>query len=751
MKAASQRLANAMPDLAWTADRDGVVDFLNDRLSHYAGGTLLPPVPLSDLVHPNERAAIHDGWRRAASAASAFEMETRIRRSDDIYRWFRTRIVPVSDVEGCIDHWFGSAVDITETRAAQEGVGAETDTILNSISDAFYAVDTAWRFTYVNRSTERVLQRSASEMIGRTIWDAFPDTVGSLLEERYRHARASGDSITFPFYYPPVARWFEVRTFPHGGGLSVYFNDITARVAQDEQLQEKQQALERAMSRLQRFLDNTMDVICALDPQGVMVEVNARAREAWGYDPEELIGRTFREVVHPDDLPATRQETLLIVSGRPSTGFRNRILRKDGKVAHVEWSSTWSEKDQLFFNVARDVTNQIDAEMRLRQAQRLEALGQLTGGVAHDFNNLLTVILGNAEFLADELEGNTDLRGLALSIQHAAERGAGLNNRLLAFARRQALEPKVTEVNMLIGGMDPLLRRTLGEHIEIETVRGGGLWRALVDPAQLEAALLNLCINARDAMPQGGRLTIETANTHLDRAYAAHHDEVVAGQYVMIAVTDTGSGMTPEVIARAFEPFFTTKDVGKGSGLGLSMVYGFAKQSGGHIKIYSELGQGTVVKLYLPRTLQPQHEVPTPSIAHARGGTECILLVEDDDLVRDHVSDQLRTFGYRVVAVANGPEALEALRQIADFDLLFTDVVMPRGLNGRQLAAQARLLRPSLPVLFTSGYTENAIIHHGRLDPGVHLLPKPYRREELGQKVREVLDEARTEARNGTT
>ncbi|MEN3953351.1 PAS domain S-box protein [Iodidimonas sp. SYSU 1G8] len=742
MKAGSQRLANAMPDLAWTADRDGVVDFLNDQVSRYTGVALSVPAALSHVVHPSDRQAMVDGWRQALKTSSSFETEARIRRSDDVYRWFRTRILPVTDADGRIDHWFGSAIDINESREAQERLIRENDRILNSISDGFYAVDDQWRFTYVNSSTERMLERSSADMIGRTIWEAFPETAGTTLEERYRYSRTSGESVRFPFHYPPMARWFEIRTFPHSTGLSVYFNDITARVEQDDQLAQKQQALELAVARLQRFLNNTMDVICAIDTKGVMVEINARSLAAWGYRQDELVGRTFRDLVHPDDLVATRAETALIVSGRPSMGFRNRILRKDGSAVHVEWSSTWSEEDQLFFNVARDVTNQVDAEIRLRQAQRLEALGQLTGGVAHDFNNLLTVILGNAEFLAEELDTAADLRGLALSIQHAAERGAALNNRLLAFARRQALEPKVTEVNTLIGGMDPLLRRTLGEHIEIETVRGGGLWRALVDPAQLEAALLNLCLNARDAMPQGGRLTIETANTHLDRAYAALHDEVVAGQYVMIAVADTGAGMTPEVMARAFEPFFTTKDVGKGSGLGLSMVYGFAKQSGGHIKIYSELGQGTVAKLYLPRTLQPQPEVRAPTGALARGGTECILLVEDDDLVRDHVSDQLKTFGYRVVAVANGPDALEALQEMADFDLLFTDVVMPRGLNGRQLAAQARMLRPNLPVLFTSGYTENAIIHHGRLDPGVHLLAKPYRREELGHKVREVLDEA---------
>jgi CheY-like chemotaxis protein len=375
----------------------------------------------------------------------------------------------------------------------------------------------------------------------------------------------------------------------------------------------------------------------------------------------------------------------------------------------------------------------------LRQAQRLEAIGQLTGGIAHDFNNLLTIILGNAELLADSLSAEQELRLLAEMTQTAAERGAELTSRLLAFARRQALDPRATDVAALLRGMDGLLHRTLGEQVELEVIHGGGLWQAMVDAPQLESAILNLCINARDAMPGGGRLTIETRNVHLDNDYADAHAEVIPGQYLQIAVSDTGLGMAPDVLARAFEPFFTTKPVGQGSGLGLSMVFGFAKQSRGHVKIYSEPGQGTTVKLYLPRAFDGEPMTAPSEDAAEYSGSERILVVEDDELVRTHVTAQLRDLGYRVVAVKNGPEALEALRQIADIDLLFTDVVMPGGLNGRQLAEQAVRLRPGLPVLFTSGYTENAIVHHGRLDPGVNLLNKPYRRRDLATKVRKAL------------
>lgn len=389
-----------------------------------------------------------------------------------------------------------------------------------------------------------------------------------------------------------------------------------------------------------------------------------------------------------------------------------------------------------------DITLQRRLEEQLNQAQRLDAIGQLTGGVAHDFNNLLTVILGNAEVLMESkvLEGKD--QKLAQMILTAAERGAELTSRLLAFARKQPLDPKVIDVNKLVSGMDGLLRRLLGEQIEIEVVQRGGLWPALVDASQLENAIMNLCINARDAMPAGGRLTIETANAYLDDAYTAQVAEVRPGQYVMVAVSDSGMGMDEDTLAHAFEPFFTTKEVGKGSGLGLSMVYGFIKQSRGHVKIYTELGQGTTVKLYLPRAVSASKRTDRIEVVDINESDDRkkILLVEDDELVRTYVEEQLKQLGYDVVSVANGPEAIEVLKGIADFDLLFTDIVMPGGMSGRQLADEAQRMYPDLSVLFTSGYTENAIVHHNRLDPGVHLIQKPYSRQSLAAKIRLVLN-----------
>ncbi len=377
-------------------------------------------------------------------------------------------------------------------------------------------------------------------------------------------------------------------------------------------------------------------------------------------------------------------------------------------------------------------------DTRLRQSQRLEAIGQLTGGVAHDFNNLLTVVMGNAELLAEQTADQPMQHMLAEMIGQAAQRGAALTGQLLAFARKQALEPRAVDLNPLVAGLDPMLRRTLGEHIDIELIRGAGLWLAMVDPGQLENALLNLCLNARDAMPSGGRLTLETANARLDPDYAETHAEVKPGQYVMLAVSDTGQGISPEHLQKVFEPFFTTKAKGKGTGLGMAMVYGFVKQSGGHVSIYSELGQGTTVKLYLPRAAGTP--APEPQVQpEATGGTETVLLVEDDEGVRRTAREHLLALGYTVLEAENGPLALEQLKANPGVELLFTDVVMPGGMTGRELADAALKLRPDLHVLYTSGYTENAIVHHGRLDSGVLLLAKPYRRADLARAVRAAL------------
>ena len=383
-------------------------------------------------------------------------------------------------------------------------------------------------------------------------------------------------------------------------------------------------------------------------------------------------------------------------------------------------------------------------EEALRQSQKMEAIGQLTGGVAHDFNNLLQIIIGNLDTILHNLGDDTPrLKRAANQALNGARRAAALTQRLLAFSRRQPLDPKPLNVNALVTSLSEMVHRTLGETVSVETVLAAGLWRVEADANELEAAILNLAVNARDAMPEGGRLTIETTNTHIDEAYAANYAEVAPGQYVCISISDTGRGMDETTIAHAFEPFFTTKPVGKGTGLGLSQVYGFVKQSGGHVKIYSEIGQGTTIKIYLPRLVSAEMNTEEKiEIAIPDGdGEETILVLEDDDDVRTFSVEVLRTLGYRVIEAHDGPSALRLLERQTRVDMLFSDVVLPGGMTGAQVAEHARELRPQLKVLFTTGYARNAIIHHGRLDKGVRLITKPFSSGELAAKIRDALDE----------
>ena len=392
-----------------------------------------------------------------------------------------------------------------------------------------------------------------------------------------------------------------------------------------------------------------------------------------------------------------------------------------------------------------EAASRLAAEGQVRQMQKIEAIGHLTGGIAHDFNNMLAIVLGSLDMAKRYF--SRDQTRVERSIDAAMEgarRAAELTARLLAFSRQQPLDPKPLDANKLVGNMSELLRRTLGETTKVETVLAGGLWRTFADPSQVSNALLNLCVNSRDAMPDGGCLTIETSNAHLDDAYAAAHGEVRPGQYVVICVTDTGSGMGPDVIERAFDPFYTTKSAGQGTGLGLSQVYGFVKQSGGQVKIYSEPGTGTTIKVYLPRYTgaSPAAEQEPATLAMPRAAAdEVILVVEDDDSVRRVAVEALTDLGYTVVSAPGGKQALTELQTLPRVDLLFTDIVMP-GMNGRQLAEASQRIKPQLKVLYTTGYTRNAIVHNGMLDPGIALLAKPFALHDLAVKVRKVLDGA---------
>jgi CheY-like chemotaxis protein len=369
----------------------------------------------------------------------------------------------------------------------------------------------------------------------------------------------------------------------------------------------------------------------------------------------------------------------------------------------------------------------------------MESIGQLTGGVAHDFNNLLQVVAGNLQLLSKDIVGNAQAERRVGNALAGVSRGAKLASQLLAFGRRQALEPRVINISRFIAGMDDLLRRSLGEAVEVEVIASGGLWNTYADPTQVENALLNLAINARDAMEGSGKLTIEVGNAFLDQDYARTHVEVTPGQYVMLAVTDTGTGMTPDILDKVFEPFFSTKPEGKGTGLGLSMVYGFVKQSGGHVKIYSEVNEGTTVKVYLPRAVADEDREVVVQAGPVVGGSETVLVVEDDEAVRNTVFETLTDLGYRVLTAKDAQAGLNVVESGIPIDVIFTDVVMPGPLKSREMARRAKERLPHLAVLFTSGYTENSIVHGGILDAGVELLSKPYTREALARRIRHVI------------
>ena len=511
---------------------------------------------------------------------------------------------------------------------------------------------------------------------------------------------------------------------------------------------ERTAALYQSEQQFQQLVMGITDcAIYMMDPKGFIVSWNAGAERIKGYAATEIVGKHFSTFYTREDresgLPERALATALKEGKFESENWR---VRKDGTRL---WASVLIDpirdgNGQLigFAKITRDMTERRAFQEQLHQSQKMEAIGQLTGGVAHDFNNLLTVILGNLDSLWRQLPADeTRLRYCVDQATRGAQRAATLTSQLLAFARRQPLNPKPTDVNRLVTGVSDLIRRTLGESIAVESVLGAGLWRVEVDPHQLESALLNLAVNSRDAMRDGGKLTIETTNAHVDEQYAARYPEVHPGQYALISVTDTGVGMSPDIIARAFDPFFTTKPIGEGTGLGLSQVFGFVKQSGGHVKLYSEIGQGTTVKIYLPRLMAADVIAEEPELAVEQRGdrNETILVVEDEDDVRVYSTETLRDLGYTVLDARDGPSALRVLEQHPEVTVLFTDVGLP-GLNGRQVVDEARRQRPGLKVLFTTGYARNAIVHQGRVDPGVELLVKPFTRAQLAERIRAVID-----------
>jgi PAS domain S-box-containing protein len=727
---------------------------------------------LVSLVHPDDRHLLGRPHLDSDNPLGYAEYR-RVDPLSGTHHWIARRGEMVLSGTSGERRYIGIALDITERKLAEAAmVRSETRWrdlfermqegffVASAIRDAHGAM-TDFRFVEANPAFAQQSGLDASEALGKTMRELVQDVQDDLIQ-RYAEVLETGESAQFELQTPSMQRWFEVRAHRiDEDHFAVLFMDISQRRKGDEAIRESEQ-------RFRLLAQALPNQIWTANEEGELDWFNEQVYAYSGAAPGTLDGEGWANLVHVDDVDhVSRAWSEALVTGdlyeaefrlrRHDGAYRWFVVRavlvrtrsgafngwvgsntdiEDQKAAEVAAASAASTLERAV--VAR-TAELLEAQEELRQSQKMETLGNLTGGIAHDFNNLLQVISGNLQLLGSDVVDNPRAARRVENAMTGVSRGAKLASQLLAFGRRQPLAPKAINPARLLRNMDDLFRRCLGGAIELETIIAGGLWNTLIDPGNLENALLNLAINARDAMESHGRLTIEAGNAYLDDSYVRAFPGTVAGQYVLIAVTDTGCGMPTSLLEKVFEPFFTTKPDGRGTGLGLSMVYGFVKQSGGHIKLYSEVGQGTTVKLYLPRSKQAEELSGEIEDVAASGGNETILVAEDDDAVRDSVVALLAQLGYTVLQAHDAAAALAVIESGAAIDLLFTDVIMPGNLRSPELAAKARQLLPDIAVLYTSGYTENAIVHGGRLDEGLELLSKPYSGDVLARKLRQVL------------
>jgi len=754
--------------VAQLAGPDHVFQLANAAGMALAGHRPLAGRPLAEALPetvPQRVIELLDRVYRSGEALSAQARELWLAQADGNRRQYFVDFVcqPLRDADGRVFGIFVQGSDVTErvhAERAQRASEARFRTFAQSMPLHVWTADPDGNADWFNQPACDYLGLALDDLAGIR-WTAMvhPDDLPDLTT-RWATAVASAGAFEAELRLRArdgVWRWHLSRAAPvrEPGGKVLYWigtnTDIEERKRAEMRLARLNADLELAVAQRTAERDRmwrlSKDIMLVAGFDGTVQAVSPAFGSLLGWSDADVIGRDYLQLVHPDDRAAVLAKMDLLGRGQPVHKFESRLRRKDGSWCLLAWNAA---PDAGFIHaIGRDITADREqaeqirrTELALQQSQKMETIGKLTGGVAHDFNNLLQIISGNLQLM--EMDGEApNLQRWIANARSAVEKGAKLASYLLAFGRRQPLEPRVVKLSRVVIGMEDMLRRSLGEEIEVELVISGGLWNTAIDVAQLENALLNLAINARDAMNAGGiasgRLTIEANNAVLDDLYCRSHAEVAPGQYVMLAVTDTGTGMAPDVLAKAFEPFFSTKEEGKGTGLGLSMVYGFVKQSGGHVKIYSEAGQGTTVKIYLPRSLAAEDALAPFEPQQAVGGTETILVAEDDEAVRTTVVEMLTALGYRVLKAADAASALAVVESGVPIDVLFTDVVMPGTLRSPELARMARERLPNLAVLFTSGYTENAIVHGGRLDPGVELLGKPYTRESLARRIRQVI------------
>jgi PAS domain S-box-containing protein len=736
-------------DVIVTQSLDGKITGWNPTAERLFGFTAAEAVGQDiDLIVPAERRSeVRDNLSKIGRGERIEDHETERLRKDGSTLQVLLSISAIRSPSGEIVGASKTARDITEAKRTREALDQEIEErqrIFETSQDLIMVTNSQGVLVQISPSSRAILGYAPEEMIGfNSIKFIYSNDLNNTRDElraarRRQHTRnfdtrfihKDGRIVTLSWlgtWSEPVRRYFFIG------------RDATESRQAQETLRESEQ-LARGI------IDTAPDAFIQMTEDGVISDWNPQAETVFGWSRSEALGRRLSDLIIPEQLRDAHNAGLqrfLRTGHRKILGRRLELeaLRRDGKEIKVELSITGlRRRDGVVFNgFVRDLTDRIAAQDRIRQAEKMEALGQLTGGIAHDFNNILTVITGTIEILADAVKSEPQLAAISRMIDEAASRGADLTQHLLAFARKQPLQPREVDINTLVIDTAKLLRPTLGEQIEIESVFEDETCFATVDPNQLTTAILNLALNARDAMPNGGKLVLETGSTYLDENYASANSEVQPGHYALIAVSDTGGGIPAVMLDKVFDPFFTSKGPGKGTGLGLSMVYGFIKQSAGHIKIYSEEGHGTTIRMYLPPGTATSLARGSAAAPGAAGGHETILIVEDDRLVRGYVLTQLQSLGYVTLEAANAAEALSIVKAGNEFDLLFTDVIMPGAMNGRQLADELQKIKPGLKVLYTSGYTENAIIHHGRLDSGVLLLAKPYRKSELAVMIRTAL------------
>ncbi len=674
-------------------------------------------------------------------------------------RWWDVRVTPIPGPDGTPDKLLSVSRDITVAKRGEQALRDSEQryrALYQSIDAGFCIVEVRYdddqqpidyRFLEVNPAFER--QTGLSNATGRWMRDLVPEHEQYWFEA-YKRIASSGEGVRFD--YPAQAlgeRWYDVHAYrigaPSGNQVAVLFTDISERKRVEARLRELNETLEERVAQRtlerDRIWQASRDMLGVASKNGTLISINPAWSHVLGWTIEEIIGRTTRWLQHPDDHDKVDAEIARLAAGH-ATAYENRLRSRSGLYRMVSWTAV--PRDGMIYCIGRDVTEAkqqeadlADTEERLRQSQKMEAVGQLTGGLAHDFNNLLTGIVGSLELMSTRMsQGRVkELDRYIAAAKGAADRAAALTHRLLAFSRRQTLDPKPTRCDRLVEGMDDLIRRTVGPAVLVEMVARPEAW-ALCDPNQLENALLNLCINGRDAMPGGGRLTIRTETVVVEPGFAELRD-MPPGQFVALSVSDIGTGMPPGVIERAFDPFFTTKPLGAGTGLGLSMVYGFAKQSGGQVRIHSVEGVGTTVTIYLPRhggTEADEHEAAPGQVPQAGIG-ETVLVVDDEPTVRMLVTDVLQDLGYTAIEAADGAAGLQILQSNVRVDLLVTDVGLPGGMNGRQMADAARPGRPDLKVLFITGYAEAAIVGSGNLGAGMQIMTKPFAMEALATRI----------------